>query len=92
MLGCLYGLLAVGYTLVYGIVGRINLAFGEIAMVGAYTAFIAVAALALLGQGPLPLALLGVLLLVAVRRRRSTASRSSGWCSARCATCPPRPR
>src|SRR5690606_27019968 len=30
--GCLYGLLAIGYTLVYGIVGRINLAFGEIAM------------------------------------------------------------
>jgi branched-chain amino acid transport system permease protein len=59
--GCLYGLLAIGYTLVYGIVGRINLAFGEIAMIGAYTTFIAVTALALLGLGPLPLALLVVL-------------------------------
>jgi branched-chain amino acid transport system permease protein len=66
VLGCLYGLLAIGYTLVYGIVGRINLAFGEIAMVGAYTTFIAVTALALLGQGPAPLALLTVLLIVAV--------------------------
>jgi branched-chain amino acid transport system permease protein len=65
-LGCLYGLLAIGYTLVYGIVGRINLAFGEIAIIGAYTTFIAVTALALLGVGPMPLALLAVLALVAL--------------------------
>jgi branched-chain amino acid transport system permease protein len=64
-LGCLYGLLAIGYTLVYGIIGRINLAFGEIAIVGAYATFIAVTALALLGLGPLPFALLAVLALVA---------------------------
>src|SRR5690606_39399636 len=63
--GCLYGLLAIGYTLVYGIVGRINLAFGEIAMVGAYTTFITITAMALLGLGALPIALLGVLALVA---------------------------
>jgi branched-chain amino acid transport system permease protein len=66
-LGCLYGLLALGYTLVYGIARRINLAFGEIAMVGAYTTFLAVTALALLGNGGmLPLALLAVLGLVAL--------------------------
>ncbi|MCC2663544.1 MAG: Cell division protein FtsH, partial [Geminicoccaceae bacterium] len=65
-LGCLYGLLAIGYTLVYAIVGRINLAFGEIAMVGAYSTFIGVTALALLGGGMLPLALLAVLALVTV--------------------------
>ena len=65
-LGCLYGLLAIGYTLVYAIIGRINLAFGEIAMVGAYTTFIGVTALALLGGGVLPLALLAVLVLVAL--------------------------
>jgi branched-chain amino acid transport system permease protein len=64
-LGCLYGLLAIGYTLVYGIIGRINLAFGEIAIIGAYATFISVIALALLGLGPVPLALLGVLALVA---------------------------
>jgi branched-chain amino acid transport system permease protein len=63
-LGCLYGLLAIGYTLVYGVIGRINLAFGEIAIIGAYTTFLAVAVLALLGLGPLPLALLAVLALV----------------------------
>jgi branched-chain amino acid transport system permease protein len=64
-LGCLYGLLAIGYTLVYAIIGRINLAFGEIAMVGAYTTFIAVTALALAGVSALPLALVAVLLVVA---------------------------
>jgi branched-chain amino acid transport system permease protein len=61
-LGGIYGLLAIGYTLVYGIIGRINLAFGEIAMVGAYATFIGVAALALLGAGALPLGLIAVLL------------------------------
>ncbi len=64
-LGCLYGLLAIGYTLVYGILNRINLAFGAIAIIGAYITFIAVTALALLGLGPLPLALLAVMALVA---------------------------
>ncbi len=62
--GCFYGLLAIGYTLVYAIIGRINLAFGEIAMVGAYTTFIAVTALALMGAGVLPLALTLVLLVI----------------------------
>ena len=64
--GCLYGLLAIGYSLVYGIVGKINLAFGEIAMVGAYATFIGVTGLALVGAGSLPLALLLVLLVAAV--------------------------
>ena len=63
--GCFYGLLAIAYTVVYAIIGRINLAFGEIAMVGAYSTFIAVTALALLGVGALPLALTLVLLLIA---------------------------
>jgi branched-chain amino acid transport system permease protein len=65
-LGSFYGLLAIGYTLVYAIIARINLAFGEIAMVGAYATFIAVTALALMGVGVLPLALIIVLFMVAV--------------------------
>ncbi|WP_052341214.1 branched-chain amino acid ABC transporter permease [Salinarimonas rosea] len=40
--GSLYGLLAVAYSLVYGLVGRIFLAFGEIAIVGGYAVAIAV--------------------------------------------------
>ena len=35
-----YGLLAAAYSLVYGLVGRINLAFGELAAAGGYAAFL----------------------------------------------------
>ena len=38
-LGALYGLIAVGYTVVYGIVQLINFAHGEIFMIGAFGAF-----------------------------------------------------
>lgn len=34
-LGAIYGLIALAYAFVYGLIGRINLAFGEIAVVGA---------------------------------------------------------
>ncbi|GGK36171.1 hypothetical protein GCM10011322_23980 [Salinarimonas ramus] len=40
--GSLYALLAVAYCLVYGLVGRVFLAFGEIAIVGGYAVAIAV--------------------------------------------------
>ncbi len=36
MLGCLYALIAVGYTMVYGIIELINFAFGELFMLGAF--------------------------------------------------------
>lgn len=42
--GGIYGLLALAYTLVFAIVKRINMAFGELAMVGAYAAMTAVVA------------------------------------------------
>ncbi|MEE8272590.1 MAG: branched-chain amino acid ABC transporter permease [Alphaproteobacteria bacterium] len=61
VISCVYGLLAIGYTLVYGIVGRINLAFGEMAMVGGFATFIGVSILALSTGVALPLALLLVL-------------------------------
>jgi hypothetical protein len=39
-LGAIYGLIAIGYTMVYGIVGMINFAHGEIFMIGAFVALI----------------------------------------------------
>ena len=39
-LGAIYGLIAIGYTMVYGIVGMINFAHGEIYMIGAFIALI----------------------------------------------------
>ena len=38
-LGALYGLIAIGYTMVYGILRLINFAHGEIFMLGAYLVF-----------------------------------------------------
>jgi branched-chain amino acid transport system permease protein len=40
-LGFVYALIALGYTMVYGIVRLINFAHGDVFMVGAYTAFFA---------------------------------------------------
>ncbi|MGR4000910.1 MAG: branched-chain amino acid ABC transporter permease LivH [Alphaproteobacteria bacterium] len=40
-LGSVYGLIAIGYTMVYGIIGMINFAHGEIYMIGAFVAVIA---------------------------------------------------
>ena len=39
--GSMYGLLALGYSMVYGVLGFINFAHGEVFMVGAMTGFIA---------------------------------------------------
>lgn len=35
VVGCIYGLIALGYTMVYGIMGLINFAHGEVVMIGA---------------------------------------------------------
>ncbi len=39
-LGSIYGLIAIGYTMVYGIIGMINFAHGDIFMLGAFVAMI----------------------------------------------------
>src|SRR5262245_8512531 len=52
-----YALLAVGYTLVYGILGFINFAHGDVAMVGAYLALLLATGAGL----PLPVAVLGAM-------------------------------
>ena len=60
-LGMIYGLIAIGYTMVYGIIGMINFAHGEIFMIGAFISIITFLALGLVGVGWVPLALLIVL-------------------------------
>jgi branched-chain amino acid transport system permease protein len=57
VLGSIYALVALGYTMVYGILGLINFAHGDIVMVGAMVALAAAQALAL-ALLPLPLVLL----------------------------------
>jgi branched-chain amino acid transport system permease protein len=48
-LGSIYALVALGYTMVYGIIGLINFAHGEVVMIGALTAFSVITGL--LGAG-----------------------------------------
>jgi branched-chain amino acid transport system permease protein len=62
-LGAIYGLIALGYTMVYGIVGMINFAHGEIFMVGAFISLIAFTVLGLIGITWAPLAIVLVLIL-----------------------------
>jgi len=54
-IGSTYALIAIGYTMVYGIIGMINFAHGEVYMIGSYVAFIVLAGLAMLGIHSLPL-------------------------------------
>ena len=61
-LGAIYGLIAIGYTMVYGIVGMINFAHGEVYMIGAFISIIAFIVLGLIGVTFVPLALMVVLL------------------------------
>jgi branched-chain amino acid transport system permease protein len=61
-LGAIYGLIAIGYTMVYGIIGMINFAHGDIFMVGAFIALMMFVALLSIGLSFIPLILLIVLI------------------------------
>ncbi|HGV9259285.1 branched-chain amino acid ABC transporter permease LivH [Klebsiella aerogenes] len=60
-LGAVYGLIAIGYTMVYGIIGMINFAHGEVYMVSAYLCAIGLALLAYFGIHSFPLLIFGML-------------------------------
>ncbi|MBS0968485.1 branched-chain amino acid ABC transporter permease LivH [Chimaeribacter arupi] len=60
-LGAVYGLIAIGYTMVYGIIGMINFAHGEVYMISAYLCAIALALLSSFGLHSFPLLMLGTL-------------------------------
>ena len=62
----IYGLIAVGYTMVYGIIGMINFAHGDVFMIGAFLSLIALTGLSVLGITSVPLALALTLVFAAV--------------------------
>jgi branched-chain amino acid transport system permease protein len=62
-LGSMFGLIAIGYTMVYGIIGMINFAHGDIFMIGGFVAIIAFMTLGLAGITWIPLALFCMLIL-----------------------------
>jgi branched-chain amino acid transport system permease protein len=63
-LGTVYAVVALGYTMVYGIIQLINFAHGEVVMIGCMTAFSVIVALA--GSGLPPLAIVGAGIMAAV--------------------------
>ncbi|MCA0255021.1 MAG: branched-chain amino acid ABC transporter permease LivH [Proteobacteria bacterium] len=65
-LGSIYGLIAIGYTMVYGIIGMINFAHGDIFMLGGFAALIVFLLLATYIAGiPVALAIL-IMMVVAM--------------------------
>ncbi|SEG75733.1 high-affinity branched-chain amino acid ABC transporter permease LivH [Marinobacterium lutimaris] len=72
-IGSTYALIAIGYTMVYGIIGMINFAHGEIYMIGSYISFIVITGLLAMGHIALP-AVLFVALVVAM-----LVASSYGW-------------
>ncbi len=57
-LGSVYAIIALGYTMVYGIAKMLNFAHGDVIMVGAYVVFYSTAA----GMPPIPAVLLSVVI------------------------------
>src|SRR5512140_1372294 len=65
-LGSVYAIVALGYTMVYGIIQLINFAHGEVVMIGAMVAFSVITALAGSGLPPLLILLIAVLAAIPV--------------------------
>jgi len=65
-LGCVYAVVALGYTMVYGIIQLINFAHGEIVMIGCMVAFSVIVALAPTGMPPLLVVAIGTLAAIPV--------------------------
>src|SRR5262249_60923505 len=77
-LGAIYGLIAIGYTMVYGIIGMINFAHGEVFMIGAFISLIGFMICALAGIGSAPVAII-LVLLVSMAFTAVYGCRSGPW-------------
>lgn len=53
-LGSVYAIIALGYTMVYGIAKMLNFAHGDVIMIGSYVAFVAINSMGL----PIPVSIL----------------------------------
>ena len=65
-LGAIYALIAIGYTMVYGIIGMINFAHGDVYMIGAFMALIGFLLMGAFGITWIPFALALVLVIAVV--------------------------
>jgi len=75
-LGSIYGLIAIGYTMVYGIIGMINFAHGDIFMIGAFIALIFIILLGVTAGSSFILLLFALLLVLVIAMALTSAY---GW-------------
>jgi branched-chain amino acid transport system permease protein len=65
-LGSIYGLIAIGYTMVYGIIGMINFAHGDVFMVGGFISLIALVVIGITGASGAGAIILSLLIVVII--------------------------
>ncbi len=65
-LGSIYGLIAIGYTMVYGIIGMINFAHGDIFMIGSFIALITIIAIGVTASSGLAFMVLALLIVLII--------------------------
>ena len=65
-LGAIYGLIAIGYTMVYGIIGMVNFAHGDVFMVGSFIALIFILLLGISSATPFLFLILALVFVLAV--------------------------
>jgi branched-chain amino acid transport system permease protein len=86
VLGSMYALIALGYTMVYGIIQLINFAHGEVLMIGALTSWSCIGLMqeAMPGAPGWSILLLATLIACVVPPRSTSPSKR--WPTSRCAT------
>ncbi|MBL8895000.1 MAG: branched-chain amino acid ABC transporter permease LivH [Rhizobiales bacterium] len=65
-LGSIYGLIAIGYTMVYGIIGMINFAHGDVFMVGGFISLIGIVAIGISGDSDAFTIIISLILVLAI--------------------------
>jgi branched-chain amino acid transport system permease protein len=65
-LGSIYGLIAIGYTMVYGIIGMVNFAHGDVFMVSGFVALIVILLMGLTGASSFIMIILALVLVLAL--------------------------
>ncbi len=65
-LGSIYGLIAIGYTMVYGIIGMINFAHGDVFMVGSFISLIGILAIGVSGDSGAFTVIISLILVLAI--------------------------
>ena len=65
-LGSIYGLIAIGYTMVYGIIGMVNFAHGEVFMIGSFVSLIVILVLGFTGASGIVLIIAALMLVLAI--------------------------